>query len=166
MASSRRKGPRLLTQKELAEFLPITTRQIRRLVDDGMPTTTLGGRVMYPAAECIRWYIEHREALAAGQADARDARNRKLQADARLAELAVLEAERRVVPMEVLKSTLGTILERLRARIQAAKGSLPVRVVGLDSPREAKVVTDAALEELLEELRTVADEDENGRSVA
>ncbi len=166
MASSRRHRQQLLTQKELAEVLPITTRQIRRLVDEGLPTEPLGGRTMYPMAACVRWYIEYREKLAAGQAEVRDARQRKLQADARMAELAVEEAEERVLPTEVLQRTLTTVLERLRSRLVAAKGSMPVRVVGLDTPRAAKKVTDRIIEELMDELRGVADEDEDGRSVA
>lgn len=159
MASRRGARDRLLTQKELAEVLPITTRQIRRLVDDGLPTESLGGRTMYPQRACVRWYIEYREQLAAGQEEMRDARYRKLQADARMAELEVAEREGSLVPLTVLESTLTTVLERLHARITAAKGSLPVRVVGLESPRAAKKVTDEALDELIDELRLVAEDE-------
>lgn len=153
---------RLLTQQELAEVLPITSRQIRNLVKEGMPQETLGARTLYPLAACVRWYIAHREAIASGQRTNRsEAQARKTEAQARLAELEVEEAEGRLIPLALHQDRLAAILDRLRAKILAIPGTWPPRLIRARTVAEMMRSLKPLVHELIEALAATADDVED-----
>jgi len=148
-----------LTQRELAVRLGLATRQIRRLVDDGLPRDRKGpGHPTYPWPEANHWYIEYRERLAVQKLQPNsweDARARRETAMARLAELEVAEKEGQLIPMDVLRETLGDVVDRVRAKLIRIPGAWAPQLTGLDSPREVVKVLHSAVGEAIEELGQV-----------
>lgn len=153
---------RLLTQKELAEVLPVTARQIRTLTKEGMPTENLGARTLYPLAECVRWYVAYREAIVSGQRSSKsEAQTRKIEAQARLAELEVEEAEGRLIPLDLHEDRLAAILDRLRSKILAIPGAWPPRLMGAKSVPDMVRRLKPLVQEILQTLADTAGEVED-----
>lgn len=145
---------RLLTQAELADVLPITTRQIRKLVKEGLPTTSLGRRTMYPLAECVAWYIEYREAIAAKRlGDLGNAKARKAVADADMAELKAGELRGSLIPAERYHAELSRILRRLADRVAALESSWAPHIVGLEDIPAAQEALGERAADLLRNLQ-------------
>ena len=53
-------GEAELAQKQLAQWLGLTARQIHNLVAEGMPAPVRNGRRVYPWPAALRWYIDYR----------------------------------------------------------------------------------------------------------
>ena len=150
---------RLLTQKELAEVLPVKARQIRNLVKEGLPQEELGARTLYPLAECVRWYIDYRERVRDGdRSELGEIKARKLTAQARLAEMEVAKADGELIPLVMHEERLGAILDRLRSKILAVPGSWSPRIVGVKGVREGVKRLKPLVSALLEALADTADE--------
>src|SRR5690606_3285343 len=81
-----------VTQRELADILGLTTRQIRNLEAAGLPHRAEGNRKLYPIPDAVIWYRDR--AVESALADAQptqfeEARAREMIARAEKAELEV-----------------------------------------------------------------------------
>jgi len=54
----------MVTQKDLATLLALTTRQVNNLVERGMPVESVNRKRRYNAPACIAWYREQKIAEA------------------------------------------------------------------------------------------------------
>lgn len=140
-----------LTQKEMAEVLGLSTRQVANLEVLGMPTKSKAGKKLYPSTPGMRWYI-HYKVQAAQPADFEEARARKMSAEAELAELDLAQKRGQLIPLEQHGQRLARILERVRARLVAIPGTVAPRLLSLETAVEAQAVVAGAVAEALEEL--------------
>lgn len=101
----------LLTQKQCAEGLGLTSRQVHNLVEQGMPRRAKDGKAFYPWPRVLKWYIEFRTRdvkQAAPRSDVEAAMDRRAMAEAKLTEIKLAEAQG-------LNISLDTHEERVRA---------------------------------------------------
>lgn len=155
---------REVSQSDVAMILGLSTRQVSNLERAGMPYRAEKNRKWYPLPDAVHWWRDREvsravSALEVSEIEALKAR--KLEAEAAQKEIELEELRGSLVAVEAVRATWSDVLSRLRAKIIAAKGSLAPRMVGHDTPREAKAVLDAAFDELLDELRETADEIED-----
>ena len=54
-------APRLLTLPEVAEFLSVSPRTVRRLLGRGFPCVRIGRSVRFEAQAVVRWLSARRE---------------------------------------------------------------------------------------------------------
>lgn len=151
---------RLLTQKELASFLDLTTRQIRNLEKDGiLSTKPLGARKFYPWPTANHEYIAYRESLkgGAGPSNLEKARQRKMEAEAEIAELRAAETRGELVPIALHLDRVGELLDRLRSQILAIPGYWGPELVGAADVRDAVSRIRPLAHELLEDLSQMAE---------
>lgn len=114
-----------LSQKDLAQVLGLTTRQIRNLEEQGMPARAEGNRKLYPIPDAVRWYVQRQvdQAAEAAKPDAYEkARARDMEARAEQRELEVMEARGRVVPVERWATEVRDYLTTMRSRLLALPG--------------------------------------------
>lgn len=154
-------APALLSQGEVAERLGLSTRQVRRLGDAGIPREEEG----YPWPEVREWYNEFKqqEALdrAFGGADDRqkwmEARARKEAALADLHEIDLAERRASMLHVDDLPELFGTPLRHLELAVR----TLPRRIAGRLSPEgelpatpvgELAVIIRDEVHDFLEEL--------------
>ena len=145
----------MVTQKELATLLGLTTRQVNNLVERGMPVSSENGKREYDAPACIAWYRDQKvsEAVAAGGPDDLDAqRTRKTAAEARLAELELARLEGRMLTVEDAARELDAALDRLRAVLLSFVSRKAHLLVGKKSIPEVSSVLDSAVHELMATL--------------
>ena len=145
----------MVSQRELAELLGLTTRQIRNLEGRGLPVAASGNRKRYPIPDAIRWYVasKAREASEAAEVTPYDeALARKTLADARIAERKLAELDQNLIPSALHRQVLSRVAERVAARVRNLPGEWAPRVVGIQNPREAVPVLQALASSLLEAL--------------
>ncbi|TVR55846.1 MAG: hypothetical protein EA421_05365 [Gemmatimonadales bacterium] len=135
-----KEGKALVSQRELAELLGLTTRQIRNLEGRGLPVSATGNRKRYPIPDAIRWYVasKGREAADAAEVTPYDeALARKTLADARIAERKLAELDAALIPAALHRQVLSRVSEGVAARIRNLPGEWAPRFVGIPNPRQA-----------------------------
>jgi phage terminase Nu1 subunit (DNA packaging protein) len=152
-----------LQQKELADRLDVTPRQVHNLVTEGMPTKLEKGKRFYPWPECNVWYIEYKIRAAAPKPDKNRDRMaelelRKEEVAVRSAELKLAKEEGRLVSIDYLEHQVSTILEGLRGKLLSFAGKHSPHLVGLESPAAARAKLDVAIEEVMQALVAVGDD--------
>ncbi len=158
-----------LTAKEFADLIGISTRQVDNLVVEGLPRVKRPKRFMYPAAKCVRWYLEwklERAKREKAPAPSSNAKDRKMLAEAKLAELDVAVREGALIALETVEGELAGILQRIRARLLAAPQKFAPRLVGLRSIPETLVALEPCIAELMTECTRLADDVEAGEHVS
>jgi len=141
-----------VNQRDAAERLNLTTRQVNNLVSQGLPTRSTGGKVTYPFPDCIRWYVEHkvRTALAALEPeDGEEAKRRLTTAQARKAEIEVEALEGRMVLVDDTIREVGAMLDALRSNLLAFPTKHANRLVGCKTIAEVTRKLEPAVAELM-----------------
>lgn len=150
-----------LTQKELADRLGLTARQVHNLTEQGMPRVTKAGKAAYPWPEAMRWYIAQKveaEVRKQQPSDLEAVKLAKLQAETKLAQIEAARAEGEVVPLEVHEAQLGAILDRLRAKMLAIPGKWAPALVGCRTIADALARLEPAVAEAMQTLADTGDE--------
>lgn len=150
---------KLVNQREAAERLNLTTRQVKNLVDAGMPTVSKDGKVWYPFPDCLRWYVDYkvRAAVSALEPENIDeAERRWTTARARKAELEVEQLEGRLVTIEDATREVGAMLDGLRSNLLAFPTKHAHRLVGCKTIAEVTARLEPAVRDL---MATLADEE-------
>lgn len=145
----------MVSQRELAELLGLTTRQIRNLEGRGLPVSVTGNRKRYPIPDAIRWYVasKGREAAEAAEVTPYDeALARKTLADARIAERKLAELDAALIPAALHRQVLSRVSEGVAARIRNLPGEWAPRFVGIPNPRQAVPLLQTLATSLLEAL--------------
>lgn len=148
---------REVSQTELAEFLGLTTRQIRNLDAEGLPHRAEGNRKFYPIPEAVEWYYQGK-----GQPTAiEEAERRKAVADARMSELKVAQLEGKLVPVELHERRVVALLDRIRAPLLNIPGNHAPAVEAARTPAEAQSVLERIRDETMYSLVALAEEIED-----
>lgn len=153
---------REVRQKELAQILGLTTRQIRNLEAAGMPHRAEGNTKWYPLPDTVIWYTERKVESALTEAqrtDYEEARAREMAARAEKAELEVAKMRGELIHVDDLERLLSAPLAQMRARLLALPGriasALPM------PPVDALEIIEPIVHEFMAELsEDDADEDE------
>lgn len=153
----------LIAQKELAERLALSTRQIRNLEDKRvLEPISEEGKKRYPWPESSRAYVDFkiREGLRRAETTAVDEWERRHEtAAARMAEIKVEAAEGRLILLETHALVDAELADRLAAVILNIPSNfcLDLERAGL-SPAEAQAVLEKLAADLMRGLRGVADD--------
>lgn len=150
---------REVNQTEFAEMVGLTTRQIRNLEAEGLPSRAEKNGKYYPVPDAFRWVIKWKEdkARESGKnADYQRALTRKMTADARISELKAAELESALIPLAVHQEVLGRILDRVRARIRNLPGAWADQLVDVADPRRMVTLLRGMVDEISRELSTDA----------
>jgi phage terminase Nu1 subunit (DNA packaging protein) len=144
-------------QKELASRLSITPREVYNLVQKGMPRRVRNGKVDYPAARCVQWYIQYKVESTKKPVDddkskKKDLLERQLEAEVRLAELELAREEGRTVTVEYMEAQLEGILQRLRSKLLNIPGKYAPMLVGLRTMAEAQAKLEPIVAEAMSAL--------------
>ena len=116
---------RELSQKEIAQLLGLTTRQIRNLEAEGMPHRAEGNRKLYPVPGAWRWYHQKELDRAVSEVQPTDydeARAREMAARAEKAELEVKKMRGELVHVDDLEALYSQPLADLRSQLLALPG--------------------------------------------
>ncbi len=144
------------SQKEVADLLGISPRQVHNLTDRGMPRQVHEGKPRYPWPDALKWYITFKVAAEAAKTEPIDfekARARKMTADAELTEMELARARGETVTVDVFRETVSAIATKVRSQLMAAPGRYSSRMVGLKSLPEAQRMLDQMVRDVLNELK-------------
>jgi len=147
-----------MNQKSLASLFRVSARTIRRWDEEGLSAARVADAdtLTYDVAAAIAWRIE--QVAAEDDDELRRERIRLTAAQADRAEVELQTTAGELVYAVTVEAQVGDLLARLRAKIIAYKGGLAPRLTRLPDARAVKVVLDPAFDELIEVLRTTADE--------
>lgn len=159
-----RDAPEQVNQNELARRLGLTTRQVRNLVDAGMPRVSERGKVAYPWLPCLHWYIEYRvraetKKSSATKENILELQARQLEVNLKISELALGKEQSELVTLDYMEAQLRDLLDALRARCLNLPGKYAVPLVGLRTPADAQAMLETIAAELLQALSESGDED-------
>lgn len=148
-----------LTQQQAARALDLSTRQVNRLVEGGMPTLNANGRRRYDRDTITVWYIRRlREEARARRVVLDDSliesERRKAAAEAELSEIKLDEKKGALLPAEYIDSQLSKILQLLRAKLLNIPGTWSPQLIGIRTVPDAQ----GKLEPLLADLMTALSE--------
>lgn len=155
-----------ITQQECADRLGITPRQVHNLAkgvggQPGIPSRLKEGKRQYQWPEASHWYVARKiaEAKPEKAEDEKDAaQTRKIVAEAGLKERELAEREGTLIESTFLEQQVTGILQRLRSRIQTARGRYAPQFVGIKSAGEAQLRLDKVFDEFLESLREIGED--------
>jgi hypothetical protein len=161
------------TQKEVADALGLTTRQVRNLTDDGtLPRSVKHGKPVYDLGACVQAYIKYKaeldQAKSGGAKEAMATLNaRKLAIDVERAELELGKEREQLVTIDFMERQVSGLLQSLRSKClnfpgkyarELAEATDPADVIGILEDGIAELLTalsetgeDPALDEAEEE---------------
>lgn len=146
-----------VSQREIAEIIGVSVRQVRYLMDDGLPAVARNGDRVFPVPAAVQWYLA-RKVTEAKRAAADDpleaAKIRKMTADADRAELETEKLRAEVVTVDYMAKELDRTLQHLRGMCLAFPGRHAPELVGCPTEVEARKRLDRAM---MEEMATMAD---------
>lgn len=154
--------PPRINQKDLAELVGYSPRQISNLVDDKKLTTIVeGGRRVYPLPLAVHEAMKHREELARGKTEeklsAHDAAKlRKWEADAQSAELDLMERRGELIDRALAARAVGDLLAGLKAQLVQFTPRYEADLVGLDTRLKVREVLKPAINQEILRLSAAA----------
>lgn len=150
-----------ITQKELAERLDLTVRQVRNLGDHGLPRREDG---RYPWPDAQKWYIRFKQQEKVQRANVerpndaeRAARTRKLTAEAIARELEIAERQGQLIHIDHHEQVLQDVCDRLAAKCKGL-GKYILDVQRATTDIEAGQLLERIGRELLLSFQEEADE--------
>lgn len=159
-----------INQKELAKRLELTPQRIRAMHDEGLEFKKEGRENLYPWPKTREWYADRKEEERRARAEnagrrgggseiEKEARARKMAAQARLAEIELAKAQAALIPMTVHEEIVTQLAERLVAAIKNLPQSWAKQLTAIDDPRKVAKVLRKVSAELVEDLRSVFDDE-------
>ena len=148
-----------VTQKELAEVLSLTARQIRNFDDLGLPSKPgRRGTRLYDLREAVAWYVE-RERERARPSDSALGRAKLEQAEleVRRRRIEVAKAEGELIAIADHRTVVGKVADAFRAALLSVPGSWGPQIVGIPTPAEGTEAMRVCSEGLLRDMASVAD---------
>lgn len=156
------------TQKEFAEMVGLTTRQIRNLETEGLPHRAEGAKKFYPVPAAVLWIRDRdvKAAIARAQpTNFDDVRLREMTANAELAELEVMRVRGELIHRDDLERLYSAPLAQMRARMLALPGRIAADLPL--PPVESVEVIERIVHEFMAELSEAeADEDDDAEANA
>lgn len=153
---------KLITQKECAEMLGLTSRQIHNLVEQGMPRRARNGKAMYPWPSSLRWYLQHKsEQVAAKKGEKTpnaDIFTRKLEAETRLQEIELEKEEGQLVALDYMERQLTETLGRVRAQLLNMPGKYAPTMTNIASIAEAQLRIEGMVAEVMGAMTEIGED--------
>jgi len=149
-----------ITNAECAIRLALSTKQIAREVEAGMPHERDGNKLKFPWPDVRIWRDEHIREMAKAEmrpADKDDARKRREAAEADLAELKLSRERGEVLPVQDFEKLLENAFTRVRARLLAIPPKLGAYGVGHKNARDAQAALEPFVYEAMAELSEAGD---------
>lgn len=150
-------------QKDLAELVGYSARQISNLVDEGVvPSVIEKGKRQYPLPAAVHKIIEYRESMARGKSSDEklsaldEAKLRKMDADAQVAELDLLERRGELLDRVLVERALSEMLQALKAQLVQFAPRYEADLVGLDSRLKVRAVLKPAVQAEILRLQSAA----------
>jgi phage terminase Nu1 subunit (DNA packaging protein) len=128
---------KVVSGKELAEFLDVTPRRIQQLVQ--MEVIPKLDRGKYPFRECVIGYLEFWKERAEGRSSETELDQAKLEKEllrVRREAIQTAREEESVISIEDHVEVLHKVLGAVRASIISIPGTWGTRVLGIESPVE------------------------------
>lgn len=162
MADSHRTG---VSQKQLAEALALTARQVRNLTDDGTFTRrSEGGQLVYDLGDAVQAYVRYKiEREAKGSASKEtilDLQAKKLEIEVAVADLALAQQRGQLVTLDYMESQIKGLLESLRARCLNMPGKFARELAEAPDPAAALLILERLSTELLQALSEAGEDPE------
>jgi len=145
-------GQQMATQAECAEWLRISSRRFRELIDEGVISRADKGD--YDVKSVVGEYVDNLREVAAGrgggiqQANKADADARKANAQAEMAELKAAEMRAALVPADEVATTLHEAVTMMKTSLLSIPAKAAARVGAKDVARAEQVIRDAVVEAL------------------
>lgn len=151
-----------ISQREFAERLGITARQVRNLYDAGLPRTVESGKPAIPWPDALHWYVAWKteRQRSVGEEEKAALARRRLELEVRLQEIEVAEREGRVVTIEYLADQVAAMQQRLRAKLLNFAGKYAPAMVGLKTVAEAQARLEPAIAEAMQALAETGEDPE------
>lgn len=151
------------TQKQIADALGLTTRQVHNLTDTGvLPRTVVNGKPVYDLGACVQAYIAHKAKEQDKAGSAREAtallNARKLQIEVERAELDLAKERGQSVTIDYMERQISGLLEALRAKALNFPGKYAPELVGLNEIAEVVTVLEDGIAELLTALSATGED--------
>ncbi len=145
---------RLVTQKELAECLRITPRQIRNLNADGVFQGCTQGR-KYDLPKCIATYIDYKVASETGRT--REVSKEKVSAEheevkKQISILKLRKLRRELHEASDVQAYLADMLIHFKTKMESVPGKLALSVAGEKDTNKIMEMLDRGIADALEEL--------------
>ncbi len=145
---------RLITQKELAECLRITPRQIRNLNADGVFQGCIQGR-KYDLPKCIATYIDYKVASETGRT--REVSKEKVSAEheevkKQISILKLRKLRRELHEASDVQAYLADMLIHFKTKLESVPGKLALSVAGEKDTNKIMDMLDRGIADALEEL--------------
>lgn len=154
----------LISQKDLAAHLGLSTRQIRNLEDDGVLRAELDdkGRKAYPWPESNQRYWHNKIAEAKGDAGGDKEKRaaaelRQALVEAELAEIELAEKRKSVVSINDVERMVAEPLELVYASLKNLPARWGAMLVGCTSTPEVIARLKPAVAEVIDELRAIGE---------
>jgi phage terminase Nu1 subunit (DNA packaging protein) len=150
-----------VTAKQLADWYGVEPRTVVNWVNSDPPCpSTKEGRLRYfDSAAVAKWREERAEDAALARLPGSNAwelaraRTRKTLADAQLAEIELERERGETIAVATVRATWAKIAAGMRAQLLSIPGRFAARTVGLNSLPESQRMWDAAIRDVLGELR-------------
>jgi phage terminase Nu1 subunit (DNA packaging protein) len=152
-----------LTQKQAAAVLDLSTRQVLRHAELGMPTINANGRRLYDRDAITVWYIRYLRELAQARHTATDenlaeSERRKAAAEAALAEIKLEKTRGTLIPTAWHLGRIEKILTLLRASLLSMPGKYAIQIIGIRSVPEGQTKLHDMICEIMQALSDVHDD--------
>ena len=144
----------MATQEECADWLDISSRRFRELLDEGVIVRADKGG--YDLKSVVKQYIRQQREIAAGrgggesQAIKADEDARLARARADKAEMELAEARGQLIPADQIADTWNAAVQIMRTRVLAIPTKAAPRVGSKDIATAEKVIRDEVVEALSE----------------
>lgn len=152
-----------VTQREIAQELRLSIRQVRNLTDEGVLVRDKD--LKYDVAETFARFLTYREEKARNKGSATKEeiltlQARKLTQELQTGELALAQQLERLVTLDYMQSQVSVLLEALRARCLNVPGKWAVDVAQASTPAEGQEMLERMITDLLSELAEAGDDPE------
>ena len=147
MKKKRKERGKEFNQSEISEVFGIDPRQIRRLMDEGVPhKKTKKGVVMFNSQDFFEWFVQRELSKKYGEIEKHKERYERARADEK--ELTVQMLRGSVVEMDLLEDAMIPMIHNAKAKLLSLPHAMAHRVATL---REVPQI-EAALEEKVYEV--------------
>lgn len=149
-----------MNQVELAKSFGVSRITVQAWDKEGLAVAARVSEkpVAYDGVKAWEWRWANK--LPQAPASQKEAKARKLAAEAAIKELELAERRGELIHVDVFRKLVGEVFGRVRAKLVALKGSLPPRLTGLESPRDAQAVLGPGIDEAIAELAEAATSEE------